>query len=68
MSVENGRTKVVMVSMSSAVFDALERMSQTLGGSRSKIIQQAIISLNDQLGSQKNGSAVEEKEENNAMG
>jgi len=54
--------------MSSAVFDALERMSQTLGGSRSKIIQQAIISLNDQLGSQKNGSAVEEKEENNAMG
>ncbi len=45
----NDRDKAVkiMVSMSPAVYGQLEKLSKTLGGSKSRIVQQAIISMAD---------------------
>jgi len=49
MSVTNGKTVKVMVSMSAAVYNQLELMSRDLGSSKSRIVQQAIILMADSL-------------------
>ncbi len=47
--VTNDRSKAVkvMVSMSPAVYEQLVKLSNTLGGSKSRIVQQGIIMMTD---------------------
>ncbi len=47
MNTETGKAVKVMVSMSPAVYEQLEKLSNTLGGSKSRIVQQAIIMMAD---------------------
>ena len=47
MRTNDGKTVKVMVSMSSAVYKQLELMSNILGSSKSRIVQQAIIAMTD---------------------
>lgn len=49
MSTETGKSVKLMISMPSAIYEQLEALSQSLGASKSKIVQQAIISMVDQL-------------------
>ena len=49
MSVTQSKTVKIMISMPLAVHNQLERMSAVLGGSKSRIVQQAIISMADQM-------------------
>lgn len=49
MNVTHGKTVKIMVSMPSAVHNQLELMFAVLGGSKSKIVQQAIILMADQM-------------------
>ena len=49
MSVEEGTTVKIMISMPAAVHNQLEALSASLGASKSKIVQQAIILMESQL-------------------
>jgi len=47
MSVKTGNSVKIMVSMPLAIHNQLELLSAILGGSKSKIVQQAIILMAD---------------------
>ncbi len=49
MSVGEGTTVKIMISMPSAVHSRLEALANNLGSSKSKIVQQAIILMESQL-------------------
>ena len=49
MSVSEEGTVKIMISMPSAIHNQLEALSLSLGGSKSKIVQQAIILMASQL-------------------
>jgi len=49
MSAEVSKTVKIMVSMPQAIHNQLDLLSERLGSSKSKIVQQAIILMIDQI-------------------